>query len=481
MMEKRNSLLTNPLLVFAITVLVSFLLAFVVITRWLWPVEWSDAAPQNLTPEGQVQWLRLAINDYAVNQDASLAAQRYSELGSDAPEVLAAIQLDPDYQDPADIAAFTDAIDAEEIPPAPTYPVQTSWKVIGWIFALLFLAILAYLIYEYWRSRQAEKAADAAAQGASYGVEEPELERPPWESEFPEAELPPAEEQAQVWPEETFVQPESEEPEADELPEEDEGILGDAAMAAGALAAGAVVAGALSEETDEEEAEVEDESAAAEEETFDDDLPDWLANLDMEEDTTATEGAGWVAAGAGVVAGTGADADELPDWLADLEPGEEEIPAESGEAVPLEVSLSPEEMPKFHNPIDMVEGIGPVYAAQLMEAGINTPLELLQMGATPAGRKRIADETGLSHKLILRWVNQVDLYRIKGIGEEYADLLEAAGVDTVVELAQRVPENLHTKLAETNAEKNLVRQLPTEAMVADWVAQAKSLPRYLKY
>ena len=90
-----------------------------------------------------------------------------------------------------------------------------------------------------------------------------------------------------------------------------------------------------------------------------------------------------------------------------------------------------------------IEGIGPTYAAKLKEIGINTVEALLKAGATPKGREEIAEKTGIDKGLILEWVNLADLYRIKGVGEEYSDLLEEAGVDTVVELAQRNPENLH--------------------------------------
>ncbi|MGH2601574.1 MAG: DUF4332 domain-containing protein, partial [Dehalococcoidia bacterium] len=106
---------------------------------------------------------------------------------------------------------------------------------------------------------------------------------------------------------------------------------------------------------------------------------------------------------------------------------------------------------------------------------------LLKAGATPAGRKEVAAKSGLSDGKVLEWVNHADLFRIKGVAEEYADLLEAAGVDTVVELAQRNSANLYTALSSTNASKKLVRKLPTEAQVTDWVAQAKNLPRAVSY
>lgn len=128
-----------------------------------------------------------------------------------------------------------------------------------------------------------------------------------------------------------------------------------------------------------------------------------------------------------------------------------------------------------------VEGIGESYAQKLAEAGISTTQALLAKGASPQGRKEIAEKTGISRTLILRWVNHVDLFRVKGVGEEYADLLEAAGVDTIPELAQRNPKSLYQKLIEVNQEKRLVRRLPSETQVEDWVEQAKQLPRRITY
>jgi len=128
-----------------------------------------------------------------------------------------------------------------------------------------------------------------------------------------------------------------------------------------------------------------------------------------------------------------------------------------------------------------VEGIGATYAEKLSTAGVKTTDALLSAGATPKGRADLESATGISHALILKWVNRVDLYRIKGIGSEYSDLLEIAGVDTVPELAQRNAANLSETLAEANAARNLVRKLPTTEQVADWVTQAKALPRVVTY
>ncbi len=128
-----------------------------------------------------------------------------------------------------------------------------------------------------------------------------------------------------------------------------------------------------------------------------------------------------------------------------------------------------------------IEGVGDVYGQKLKAAGLATTEALLKAGASPSGRQEIAEKTGISDVLILEWVNRADLFRIKGVGEEYSDLLEASGVDTVPELAQRNPENLYAKLGEVNEEKKLVRRLPAQTQVSDWVEQAKVLPRVMTY
>ncbi len=131
--------------------------------------------------------------------------------------------------------------------------------------------------------------------------------------------------------------------------------------------------------------------------------------------------------------------------------------------------------------LTVIEGIGEVYARMLEAVGVTSVEALLQQGATAKGRQELAEKIGLSAKVILEWVNRADLMRIRGIGEEYSDLLEQAGVDTVVELAQRNPENLYAKLVEVNAARRLVRKLPGQAQVAEWVRLAQELPRVVSY
>jgi predicted flap endonuclease-1-like 5' DNA nuclease len=128
-----------------------------------------------------------------------------------------------------------------------------------------------------------------------------------------------------------------------------------------------------------------------------------------------------------------------------------------------------------------IDKIGPYNAEKLHAAHVRTIDKLLEAGATPASRRKLAEQCGASEHTILEWVNRADLYRIRGIGEEYADLLEVAGVDRVGELARRNPENLHQTLVEVNAATARVRRLPTIAQVTDWIAQANTLPRMVSY
>lgn len=131
--------------------------------------------------------------------------------------------------------------------------------------------------------------------------------------------------------------------------------------------------------------------------------------------------------------------------------------------------------------IEEIEGIGKVYADKLRQDGINTTEQLLEKGATAKGRAAIAEATGISPKLILTWVNHADLFRIKGVAGQFAQLLEAAGVDTVKEFRHRVAVNLHPRLVEVNEAKNLCNRVPSVTELEKMIAQAKELPPVVTY
>lgn len=131
--------------------------------------------------------------------------------------------------------------------------------------------------------------------------------------------------------------------------------------------------------------------------------------------------------------------------------------------------------------LNVIEGIGEVYMEKLEAAGIGSVEELLDFCRTKKGRTELAEKAEISEKLILTWANHADLFRIKGVQSQYADLLEEAGVDTVPELATRNAGNLFKAIMDINEEKKLVRKPPSIKQVEDWIAQAKELPRMLEY
>jgi len=210
-------------------------------------------------------------------------------------------------------------------------------------------------------------------------------------------------------------------------------------------------------------------------------------------EVVSSAGAGVAAAGAGVAAAGAtafAAAESVVEETAEAAPVVPETapavaaPVEEGvtETKVASVDISDlDENSKFGYGLEYVEGIGPVFAQKLHEIGVDTIRAFFERGVTSKGREELAELTGISGKLILEWINHVDLYRIKGVGSEYADLLEEAGVDTVVELANRNATNLFNKMLAVNEEKKLVRRTPVESQVKDWVEQAKTLPRKVTY
>ena len=131
--------------------------------------------------------------------------------------------------------------------------------------------------------------------------------------------------------------------------------------------------------------------------------------------------------------------------------------------------------------IEEIEGIGEAYAQKLQAAGVKTTEALLEKAASKKGREALAEETGISEKLILKWANHADLFRIKGVAGQFAELLEAAGVDTVKEFRHRVAANLQPKLVEVNDQKNLCHRVPSVTEIQKMIDQAKELEPVITY
>lgn len=131
--------------------------------------------------------------------------------------------------------------------------------------------------------------------------------------------------------------------------------------------------------------------------------------------------------------------------------------------------------------IEEIEGVGAAYATKLRNADVNTVESLLEKGSTKSHRSTLSKDTGIDEKLILKWVNHADLMRVKGIGPEFSELLEAAGVDTVNEFRKRKAENLHAKMAEVNAAKSLVRRMPSLEQLSEMIEMAKTLEAKVSY
>jgi predicted flap endonuclease-1-like 5' DNA nuclease len=465
--------------------LAGLFIGLVVLGWGLWPVQWTNGTMDIMALEVQEDYLRAAIDSNTYRPDDELARQRYQSLGESGPYTLSQIAADPAPQTATEIEEFAAAVgDTAAIknpPPAPPAPVTPELAIgrsisaplmAGLCIAALLILIVLFILYLQRRSRQ--KAVEAKGPEAPAGlapeeagavsedtapvgvaaaaVSEPGEEIPDW---LQEAAPETAEGQAEPGDEFDLLGGEGEQSLSDEDIAEitssqlaqagDEEMLPDFLKAAPAAAVGAAAAAAFLGEEEETAEPVE----AVEEPPVIEELP--------------VEAAAFVAAAA-----------------AEAEAEVESAPVEPAAAEEL-IETQAEAHAKYSQDIQTVSGIGPIYGEKLRAANITSPLLLLRNGANAKGRQQIAQDTGISEKLILKWVNYVDLYRIKGVSEAYAELLEAAGVDTVPELANRNPLNLHTRLLEVIEQKRSFREPPTLAMVESWVAQAKKLPRAIHY
>jgi predicted flap endonuclease-1-like 5' DNA nuclease len=524
-MEEYENRLTNSLLTWVFGLIVGVLFGLMVLGWWLWPVQWVDASPEDLLYQYQVDYLNTVIEAYGYTGDAATAQARYFALGTNAETALAQIVQNPGNLPPLLLAQFSEqvaGVPTETLAGQPVEVPKTTTGLNPWIavlFALIFIAVCAVVTYLIFRGRERQEGEIEYIEYEAASLDEVETsaaaEYEPTVSEtvyeLPEKEEAPlptesSEELAEEW----YPVPEQVEA-AEAGVESKEMDLPPFIAAAGAGMVAGIAAAEMTEGEQIPEDTLEESTSDAEAPTFE------QAGEQVEEipEEDLTEGA----AMAGLATAWLAEAEEEAETEPELQDvseeeyaeeeietpefdefGEEEIEGENVEMV--EESLEEvdedfeagadqpgEELVKPHEPIEVkmrkkleyVEGIGAVYSQKLAEAGILTTGKLMVEGVTRTGRQELAEKTGISERLILKWLNEIDLYRIKGIGSEYADLLEAAGVDTVPELAQRNPDNLFQALTNTNQEKHLVRQLPTQDQVKEWVEQAKQLPRIIQY
>ena len=541
-MEKYEQRFTNTVLVWTIGLVLGVLFGLIVLGWWLWPVQWVDASPEQMLYQYQVEYLNTVIEAFGYTGNTSTAQARYFSLGANGETALAEIVQNPGSLPPDLVVQFSQqvaGVPAETLVTQPIVTPSTTTGLSPWIAvlaALAFIFIGAVVTYLVVRGRDRQEteeggiAYEAPAEEQAYeetGETEPILtqadfeEQPVEEMEIPEATR--TTEVEEWYPLSTDAD--------EELPtrEDDDLDLPPFLAAAGAAAVSGAVAAELADEEpveaeagqdvfdeiqegdtfiDEEQpiAEPSPQGAAmagmaaawlaeeeAEAEPEEPVLEDAMEEVLPEEELVVEEVASKVEIEEPDFDEFEAEVETTAPEFLDLEQGDEPVTETAGvieeETAEAEAEAPAEELVKPHDPIEVkmrkkleyVEGIGPAYAQKLGEIGILTTGKLMVEGVTRAGRQELAEKTGISETLILKWLNMIDLYRIKGIGSEYAELLKAAGVDTVPELAQRNADNLFQALANTNETKRLVRQLPTPDQVVEWVEQAKNLPRIIQY
>jgi predicted flap endonuclease-1-like 5' DNA nuclease len=322
-----------------------------------------------------------------------------------------------------------------------------SGVILTWLWIVIFVLLAGIGIVWQWRRyrhlRLLAFGGPAEEPGAPPAAEPAPTRTAPAVEAGAAAEAPPAAAVGAAAVAAGAVAATAEEPSAEAAP------AAEAEVPAAAVGAAAVAAGAAAEEAEAPEAPAAEAEAPA-----------------------AAVGAAAVAAGA---AGEEAEAPAA----------EAEAPAAAVGAGDqwrqVEATLGAADLGNLREKVDFIEGVGATYGATLNQAGIVTVMDLLQRGATRKGRAELVEATGIHAGLILKWVNHADLFRITGVGKQFGELLEAAGVDTVVELAQRNPVNLFTRLTQVNTETKLAGRAPRQDEVTKWVEQAKGLPRVVEY
>jgi len=462
-----------------VSLLAGIFIGLVILGWGVWPVQWQGGDMAVLDPVVQENYLRASIDSYSVNHNDALAQSRYNSLGSNGPALLANVYNHPAALSGESILAFSKAVGVTD--PATlstsqgtTNPNQTTQPLIGRLvarpvlaslLALFCLLLISFLVVVLLvilaRRKPAPKAVAPEAPDQPAGEELPQTiaadsVQPEETLETPAPPFETGSEENAWWEAKSTqaVEPPGVGPATGSI----EKPLAAAGVATISLAAAMA---AKSPETQPEQAPFVAES------------PTLPADTGIESDLSL---APTVIAAAALKP---EPASAKPD--ATLSPGEQPTQVSEDSSIEGKEESMAELLAKFKRDVVYIEGVGEAYGKKLKDAGVPNVGVLLEKGATPKGREEIAAKSGISHTLILKWVNHVDLYRIRGVGSEYAELLEVSGVDTVVELSKRVPQHLFDKMVAVNQEKKLVRRIPLLSQVENWVEQAKKLPRVVSY
>ncbi len=478
--------------------LLGLFIGLVVLGWWLWPVKWQGGSLEVVDSAIQQEFLRAAIDSYAYRPDETLALLRYEALGDAQEVVLAQVYANPRNQNTRDIERFAAAVGAEAAlqrePLAEATPqAQPAAPALGGLMerprlyglaacAITVLLILATLIIAVLVTRRKQHTKAPPTQGEPIGASNLRAEpqrTSELAAEMASADLTPTEmgelpnwlqtsapesyETIRLSEEEALPQTATgSEVIAESMDEIAEAELSDEDIVAitsqGVPETGLIDESYLAQAAPFERHPSETEAPPVEE--------SWLFEAPEERQEIETSGSEPF---------QNVETSAFPEAA----PSEHAKPTEETEIGELE---TPEEtFAKFSQDIQYVEGIGQVYAEKLRAAGVTAPLLLLKKGATPDGRQQIAQVTEISEKLILKWVQTIDLYRIKGVDHVYAALLESVGVKTVADLAEKQPQDLYQRLSEAAVEKNIPAQSLTPGLISNWISQAKVLPRTIQY
>jgi len=468
---------TSSFLFILLAFIVGIIIGLVVLGWWLWPVEWTGGSFNTLSTADQQDYLRSAIESYAYNSDDAIAQQRYAALGDQKEKILSGILAEPGNLEKADIEKFSIAIKVSSVPIITTEAVSTpatvtpltksvissllsivlkrpSWTNIclpvGMLIVVVLVILMVFLSRRNKRSTKTDTQLIEPMEPEDAGV----FAEISGHGQSGEVNAAGAETYSNVGVD-TIIPVETELPDwlREASPENQQ----------------------ISFETKNEEPAVE------------------LSDSDIKEITTSkfstleSKPASSLDSGEfnqALISSSAfvPDGSEVSDKPA--EPvAQPEKPEPQPELIAKVTAQETQEetLAKFSRDIELMPGIEPEDAKKLRSLGITAPLLLLKKGATPQGRQSIAADLNIPEMQVLKWVNSIDLLRIKGLTIDDAQMLKVAGVDILVELATRDPESLLENLDASSKMTNNSYQVPSLAQVQNWIAQARELPRIISY